>query len=212
MNNGRKVRNNFDEDYSKIKPGYAPKRQGSMPPQQIEFVDTSRQDKLDARSKALIAQAQYKFELDSQLKSKQIPKSNDDVYMIKSIESNQNGILNSNPDESDNPNDDDSNVVGNLKITKNMTEAEIGRLAVQKQKQQDMKDYLDLQVKEKQIKKRIQKEESDDFAKGLKVDAVQSVENERQNKWASKERQQQYSASLQQQIVHQQTYKKTSLW
>ena len=216
MNHRRRAKDNFDEDYSKIKPGYALKRnQVSMPPQVSGFIDTVRQDKLEARTKTLNAQAKYKLELDAQLKGKQIPKETDN-YKYKrrmSDERFQNEI--SDPHESDNPYDN-NNVVGNLKTSpikaKNMTQAEIIRFADQQKKQQEMKDYLFLQIKEKQIKKKMEKEESDDFAKGIKVDAIQSFESEKQNKWTHKERQQQYLNDLQQQISDQQSYKKTSLW
>jgi len=237
MNNKRLSKNNYDDDYAKIKPGYA----GNRPTDNANnadggFTNVIKQDKDDARSKALDAQTRYKMELDAQLKAKR--NSICSEGQDRSPQKRQKSPVKSSPvedqydsqsqygNQSNNPYAEGSQYSpykegagGERSVNSrsgfkqsNLTEEELVRLSEQKRKQQEMIDYLQQQIADKHAKKNEEKNERIDHGRQLQQDSQSSRDGEKDVKWREKERQKEYASDLGVQIQKQQQHKKTSLW
>jgi len=219
MNYGKK-KGTYDDDYSKIKPGYATssKKKTESENQSEGFTDVIGTQKVEERSKALDSQQRYKAELDAQITAKKT--TGKEGYSKQSSgggrpleELQQYGGYNADDQDEDyGAQGGKSSASKSEHKNKNLTEGELVRLDDQKRRQQEMKDYLDQQVQEKAQKKQIEKQRSEDHARQLQMDADVSKDTERQNQVDSKVRKESYAGELKKQIQTNQVHKKTSLW
>lgn len=227
MNYSKKKGNNlYDDDYSKIKPGYASNtRKKDTLDNQTEggFTDVIGTQKTEDRAKALDAQKRYRAELDAQITAK---KSTDKEVSAKPTSVADYRKQTEEPQQYNPYGDQDmdqdqayeaqmvkaSSTKGGDYKNKNLTEAELQRLEVQKKRQQEMKDYLDQQVQDKARKKEMDKQRNDDHAKQLILDAQSVKDTERQNQVDAKYRKEGYASDLKKQIQTNQNNKKTALW
>jgi hypothetical protein len=223
----KKKGSNYDEDYSKIKPGYANKRTPNAENYEGGFVDVIASDKKERRDKALDAQAIYKQELDAQIHAKRVTKNRDDESQYSKIGSHGVGLplgelkqSGGSPRRNVTYQDDDGQYSPSKggyggKVNhkeKNLTEAERDRLEDQKRKKAEMKDMLDQQVIDKQRQKELAKLQDDDHARKILLDQDRSRQDDMRMKQSQKDSKASYAGELQRQIVTNQTHKKTSLW
>jgi len=225
MLNKKKGAKAYEEDYTKIKPGYVSKRTPDSENFNSEgFRDVIKDDKMESRNKALDAQARYKLELDAQLHAKrsgkQTTKDSAPVYQASPLGELPYQKYGDASPKKNGYQEDDGGMYGSQSQSsakydykeKNLTEAERQRLEEQRRKKAEMKDVLDQQVLEKQRQKEVKKSLDDDHARKIAFDNESSKHEELRQQQIAKDRKQDYAGDLKKQIGANQTYKKTNLW